>query len=65
MPHGVNLLTCCIPDAPEDVHWISPGDIKRLPWAACDVHGRDAVLGFIYRVTPLKLYRLYIYIYMH
>jgi ketosteroid isomerase-like protein len=40
------LEACCT----ENVHWISPGDVKRLPWAACDVHGRDAVLNFIYRM---------------
>jgi hypothetical protein len=50
MPIASACLTWCAPNAPEDVHWISPGDVKRLPWAACDVHGRDAVLDFIYRV---------------
>jgi hypothetical protein len=47
-------LTCTHAVVAEDIRWISPGDVKRLPWAACDVTGRDAVLKFIYAVLILE-----------
>lgn len=43
-------LNCYEVPPAEDVRWISPGDPTKLPWAACDVTGRAAVLKFIYGV---------------